>query len=329
MGPGATVPLPDFCLIGAPKAGTTALHAALAAHPQLFMSAVKEPKYFLCNGGPPSQNGPGDAHSAREWVWRLEDYEALFADAPEGTVRGESTPLYLADPAAHERMHALIPDAKLIVILRDPVDRAYSNWTHLWSDGLEPIGDFLTACWQEQARMDAGWAPFWQYIGLGRYGEQLQNLYEVYPRDQVHVLRYKELVDTPRETLNRICEFLEIEPDVVVALPEQNVSTYVEPTLATRVLQTLMRAGASVGRHFPPKVWRTASIPLQRALKFQHRNRPELSPEDRQELVRVFADDIALLEQETGASFDDWLGHRVGGTYSVRKSWAPSGPVSS
>lgn len=312
--------LPDFCVIGAPKAGTTALHAALAMHPQLYMSAVKEPKYFLCDGQPPHQNGPGDAHSAREWIWRLDDYEALFAGAPEGALRGESTPLYLADPAAHERMHALIPDVKLIVIVRDPVDRAYSNWTHLWSDGLEPIGDFLAACAQEDTRMASGWAPFWQYTGLGRYGEQLRNLYCVFPRDQVHVLRYKGLVDAPRETLNRICEFLGIEPDVVVTLPEQNVSTYVKPTVTTRALQGLLRAGASVGRHFPPQVWRTASVPLLRALKFQHRNRPELSAEDRRELVRVFADDIWLLEQETGDSFEDWLGHRVGGAYSVRKS---------
>ena len=92
----------------------------------------------------------------------------------------------------------LIPDAKLIVIVRDPVDRAYSNWTHLWSDGLEPIGDFVTACGEEETRMAAGWAPFWQYVGLGRYGEQLQNLYRWYPREQVHVLRYKELVDAPQ-----------------------------------------------------------------------------------------------------------------------------------
>jgi hypothetical protein len=101
------VTLPDFCLIGAPKAGTTALHAALATHPQLHLSRVKEPKYFLCGDQPPApQHGPGDAHSAREWVWKRADYEALFADAPAGTLRGESTPLYLADPAALDRMHA-------------------------------------------------------------------------------------------------------------------------------------------------------------------------------------------------------------------------------
>jgi hypothetical protein len=329
MDPGARVALPDFCLIGAPKAGTTALHAALAGHPQLYMSAVKEPKYFLCDGQPPRQNGPGDAHSAREWVWRLEDYEALFDAAPEGTRRGESTPLYLADPAAHERMHMLIPDAKLIVTVRDPVDRAYSNWTHLWSDGLEPIGDFITACGEEEARVAAGWAPFWQYVGLGRYGEQLQNLYRWYPREQVHVLRYKELVDAPQETLNRICAFLGIDPDVVVELPNQNVSTYVEPTLTTRVLQGTLRAGAKVGQLFPPQVWRKASVPLLRALKWQHRNRPELSEEQRAALVGAFTDDIRLLEEQTGTSFEDWLGYRSGGAYSVRKSWEPSGQVAS
>jgi hypothetical protein len=315
-----TMALPDFCVIGAPKAGTTALHAALTQHPELFMSRVKEPKYFLCDGGPPRQNGPGDAHSAREWIWRLDDYEALFDGAPDGTLRGESTPLYLADPEAIARMHVLIPNAKLIVIVRDPVDRAYSNWTHLWSDGLEPIGDFVTACGEEQRRMDAGWAPFWQYLGLGHYGAQLEGLYRVYPRDQVHVLRYKQLVDTPRETLNRICGFLGVAPDVVVALPAENVSTYVEPTLTTRVLQGLLRAGATVGSLFPPQVWRTASAPLLRALKNRHRNRPELSEADRRQLVARFAEDIKLLEQQTGETYPDWRAHRTGGAYSVRRS---------
>jgi Sulfotransferase family len=324
------VTLPDFCLIGAPKAGTTALHAALATHPELYLSRVKEPKYFLCGDQPPApQNGPGDAHSSREWVWKREDYEALFAGAPADMLRGESTPLYLADPAALDRMHGTIPDAKLIVILRDPVDRAYSNWTHLWSDGLEPVGDFVAACDLEDQRQADGWAPFWRYLGLGRYGEQLQELYERYPREQVHVLRYRQLVDAPVETLNGICGFLGIDPDVVVELPSQNVSTYVEPTLTTRVLQGVLRGGATVGKLFPPQVWRKASAPLLRALKGQQRNRPELSEQERSRLVGRFSDDMALLSELTGETYDDWLSYRTGGTYSVRKSWEPSGQVAS
>src|SRR6266702_4704009 len=149
--------LPDFLVIGAPKAGTTALHAALARHPALFMSAIKEPKFFLTDGPPPTRGGPGDVQTYREHVWRREEYEALFAPAPAGVLRGESTPFYVYDWAAQQRIRALIPDAKLIVILRDPVERAHSNWTHLWSAGLEPIGDFLEACAKEEQRIAAGW----------------------------------------------------------------------------------------------------------------------------------------------------------------------------
>ncbi len=70
--------MPDFLVIGAPKAGTTALHAALARHPGLFMSAIKEPKFFLSDGPPPTKGGPGDALTYREHIWRRPEYEALF-----------------------------------------------------------------------------------------------------------------------------------------------------------------------------------------------------------------------------------------------------------
>src|SRR6478736_8157945 len=153
---------PDFFLLGAPKAGTSALHAALARHPGLFLSPLKEPKYYLCGDSPPpAYKGPGDAHSNQEWIWQRARYLALFDDAPEGTLRGESTPFYLYNRDARRRIAADNPDARLIVVLRDPVDRAYSNWMHLWSDGLEPIGDFATACGEDEQRMAEGRAPFW------------------------------------------------------------------------------------------------------------------------------------------------------------------------
>ena len=189
--------MPDFLVIGAPKAGTTALHAALARHPGLYMSPIKEPKFFLTDGPPPTKGGPGDALTYREHVWRRADYEALFDAAPPGALRGESTPLYLYDRAAMRRIRDALPAARLIVIVRDPVERAHSNWTHLWSAGLEPVGDFVRACDEEERRIAAGWASFWHYTGLGRYGEQLEYLFTLFPREQVLVLRYRLLVDEP------------------------------------------------------------------------------------------------------------------------------------
>src|SRR5262245_29442119 len=101
--------LPDFFIAGAPKAGTTALHAALARHPALCMSPVKEPKFFLSDGPPPSQGGPGDIKTYREHIWRRADYEKLFDAAAAGQLRGESTPFYLYNHAAQQRIRALIP----------------------------------------------------------------------------------------------------------------------------------------------------------------------------------------------------------------------------
>ena len=316
--------LPDFFVLGAPKAGTTALHAALARHPQLYLSPVKEPKFFLCDGPPPTTGGPGDAHSYREWIWRPDQYERLFDAAPPGSRRGESTPFYLSDDAAHERIHRTVPDARLIIILRDPVDRAYSNWAHLWADGLEPVSDFLTACAEEPARTEAGWGPFWRYLATGLYGRQLQHLFTLFDREQVLIIRYLSLVEEPVSTLDRVCRFLDVDEGVISEVPPKNVGGYVAPSLYSQVLGTAFRHGASLGSHFPPQVWRKASLPLQWLIQRTPQHRPELEESDRAQLIAYFDDDITLVEEETGWDLRTWRSYREGGTYSVRKSWAPS-----
>jgi hypothetical protein len=316
--------LPDFFIVGAPKSGTTALHAALEGHPELFLSPVKEPKFFLCDGPPPPFCGPGDAHSRREWVWRREDYERLFDDAPPGALRGESTAFYLEDSEAHRRIAEAVPAARLIMVLRDPVDRAYSNWAHLWADGLEPEPDFLTACGREAERRAAGWAPIWRYVETGRYGGQIRHLRTLFSDDQLHIIRYKDLVDEPRATLDGVCRFLGVEEGVLDEAPPKNVGGYVRPTLYNRVLQETFRRGASIGSHFPPQIWRKASLPLQWLIQRSPQHRPELAEEDRATLIDRFAEDIAVVEAETGWDLSQWRSYREGGTYSVRKSWAPS-----
>jgi hypothetical protein len=317
--------LPDFLIIGAPKAGTTALHAALARHPQLYLPPVKEPKFFMCEGPPEAQRGPGDAHSAREWIWQRDRYEALFAVAPAGSLKGEATPFYLWDRDAHRRIHALVPGVKLIAVLRNPVDRAYSNWTHMWCDGLEPEASFLQACMAEHERVAQGWAPIWRYQELGRYGEQLEDLYRWFPRAQVHLLRYRDLVDEHDRTLDRICAFLGVRTGVLPDAPSENVSTWVEPTPVNHALRAVVRAGAGVGRRFPPQVWRRASAPVLATLHRHHGDRPDLAPEERRDLASSFTGDVRRLERLTGDSYDDWLASPGRGTYSVRRSWGPSG----
>ena len=320
--------LPQFVIAGAPKAGTTALHAALATHHGLYLSPVKEPKYYLTDGRPPprsGQRGPGDAHSAQEWIWRREEYLALFDGAPAGAVRGESTPFYLYDRAAQARLAADVPAIKVVVVVRDPVDRAYSNWAHLRADGLEPEGDFGAAVALEEQRIADGWAPFWHYRGLGRYGEQLRDLYRHVPRERVFLLRYRQLVDTPRETLDRVSAFLGVEAGVAHTVAPENVKPFVADSVRYRLLARLARGGATLGAYAPPQVWRQLSRPVVAALHAGRAPRPVLPVEVRREVLAPLLPDIALLEELTGESFADWKGDTGRGDFRSRQAPASGG----
>lgn len=311
---------PDALIMGAPKAGTSALHAALAQHPQIYASPVKEPKYYMCwDAPPPAYRGPGDAHSNQEWIWRRADYEALFRDASEDAVRLESTPFYLYLRGARRRIAEELPEAKLIIIVRDPIDRAYSNWMHLWVDGLEPISDFVAAWHAEDSRVVAGWAPFWHYRRLGRYGEQLADLLSRVERERVFVLRYWQLVSQPSQTLSRVARFLGIDEDQVTTIPPDNARPFVEPGIRASVLGRVIRAGSAAGTYLPPQVWRRASNPLVNLLQHGgHTQRPGLAAEQRIALLGDCGNDIALLEQILGESFQDWWSASGRGSFAER-----------
>jgi hypothetical protein len=302
--------LPDFLVAGVPKAGTTALHTALSRHPGLYLSPIKEPKFFLTDGPPPTRGGPGDVLTYREHVWQRDRYEALFDAAAPGALRGEATPLYLYDADAMERIRALVPGVRLIVVIRDPVERAHSNWTHLWSAGLEPEGDFLRACDEEPGRIAAGWASFWHYTGLSRYGEQLERAFSLFPREQVLVLRYRRLIEEPAAVLDEICAFLGVETGVLTEIPRENVTSHPEQTLAHRAVSLGMRVSDTAGRLLPGTAATAATHRLERFLQRGRRERQPLGWEQRQALLPRFDEDVRLLGTLLGEDFTDWLAPR-------------------
>jgi hypothetical protein len=331
----AREPRPDFLIVGAPKAGTTALHAALAQHPAVFVSTPKEPKYWLCDDAPPPDwRGPGDRHSQQEWIWRRDRYAALFEPARDDQVRGESTPFYLWSRGAHRRIAESLPDVRLIAVVRDPVDRAYSNWMHLWSDGLEPVGDFETAFALQDERVARGWAPFWRYRELGLYGQQLAHLGAYVDPRRILVLRYRDVVDEPAATVDRACRFLGISTGAVTEIPRDNSRSYVAPGWRPALLGPAVRAGARLGRFAPPQLWRKASVPLVTGLSGRAEvARPHLTREQRERLVPAFSADVDLLSSLTGEDFSDWQSSQSRGSFAQRtqvtRSWAPSGRAAS
>ncbi|MFT4265203.1 MAG: sulfotransferase [Nocardioides sp.] len=313
-------PQPDFMIIGAPKAGTTALHAALARHPEVAMSVPKEPKYWLCDDAPPpAYVGPGDPHSQQEWIWRRREYDALFAGMPDGVLRGESTPFYLWSRQAREAIASALPEVKLIAVVRDPIDRAYSNWMHLWCDGLEPVGDFVTAFELQEERAAAGWAPFWRYRGLGLYGEQLTHLRSLVDPGRILVLRYRSLVDDPAGTVDEACRFLGIGTGRVDSIPADNSRVYVEPGWRPRVFGPVIRGGAWLGQFARPEIWRACEPRLRPLLRSSHdAKRPHLSEEQRAALLPAFAEDIAQLSEVTGDDYSAWLSVESRGSFTQR-----------
>jgi sulfotransferase family protein len=213
----------------------------------------------------------------------------------------------------------VVPGAKLIVVVRDPIDRAYSNWMHLWVDGLEPLGDFVAVWHAEDERVAAGWAPFWHYRRLGRYGEQLADLLARIDRNRLLVLRYWQLVSQPTASLNRVARFLGIAEDQITTVPPDNSRPFVAPGLRTSILGRVIRAGAAAGQLLPPGVWRRASEPLIAALQFRRpRQRPKLGLEQRSALLGDCVDDIELLEEVLSESFQDWRSATGRGSFAER-----------
>ena len=200
-------PLPDFLVIGAQKAGTTALYAYLRWHPGITGPSWKEVSFF-------------DRHWWRGEAW----YRGQFPLRAGERLVGEASPSYLFHPLAPERARLLVPDAKLVALLRDPVDRAYSQYQHEVALGREPLS-FEDALAAEDERLRGeverlvadprAFSRAWwdhSYASRGRYAEQLERWLAVFPREQLLVVRTEDLGERPAETYASILSFLGADP---------------------------------------------------------------------------------------------------------------------
>lgn len=295
---------PDFLVIGAPKAGTTALYKALSRHPRIFASAEKEPRFFAYMGVQPVFLGPYDRPLQTSILWNESDYLDLFASCPPGRLAGEASTAYLHDAAAPVNAREKIPGARLIAVLRQPVDRAYSQFLHFRQEGVEKIGDF-EAAWNAGAERRAqGWAPTWLYRERGYYAQQLERWLVCFPPEQLLVLFYEDWLERPAEVLGRICRHLGIEDFDRAAVSRENVSSR-QPRwkwLNQRMVEhNALRRWAQ--RRLP--LW--ARDAITRPLRYINmRPGPALDPRLRARLTRVYLDDIQKLETMTGRNLDHW-----------------------
>ncbi|MDZ4701670.1 MAG: sulfotransferase [Rhodothermales bacterium] len=309
LSPMAAAPMPirtpDFLILGAAKAGTTALHHYLGQHPDVFFPRLRETNFFALEGGSARFSGPGDdAAVNRKAVTTWDAYTALFADA--GVVRqaGECSPLYLYDPSAPERIARRLPGVKLIVLLRNPADRAYAAYLHLVRDGREPATSFEEGLAREAERIAAGWEHLWHYRAMGFYGEQLERYYRLFSPEQLLVLRYEAFQRDPVALVAEVSRFLgidaEFEPDVS---RRPNRSGIPKITWLYRLL-----AGPSplrrLGRAMVPLALRGR---LQTGLQQMMLDRPPMPAEVRAELLAGYRADADRLMERIGLDVSDWF----------------------
>jgi hypothetical protein len=254
--PAATEPLVSFLVAGVQKGGTTALHSYLLEHPELNMGEPKEVHYF----------------DDEAETWARPDYaryHAAFA-SPGGRLSGEATPIYVYWPESLERIRAYNMAMRLILLFRDPVERAWSQWKMEYARGAETQP--FAWCVREgrsrvaESRDPPGHHRVFSYVERGLYGAQLQRVYSLFPREQVLLLLADDLKQQPDQTLRRVCRFLDVAEPARVVEPRD----------------------VFVARPFAyPSV---------------------LTTDDRQHLRSIFAPDLELFMEMSGLPVRHWLG---------------------
>jgi hypothetical protein len=298
-------PRPNFFIVGAMKAGTSSMHRYLAQHPQIFMSARKEPRF---TGFAADLDGGGADDG--EWFTRsLDDYLANFAAAGNAPVVGESSHVYLHSSVAAERIREFAPDARILIILRDSIDMIRARHQQsVWAN-REDITDFEEALAAEEDRRAGRRLPRRRvYVAGLQYHQacvmtpQVQRYFDTFGRERVKVILLDDLAASPATTYREVLEFLAVDPTFVP--PDMGV---VNPSKTARNLG--LRRAFQRRRHIRDRIKQALPEPLRRILALPLRlrelnrrraPRPPLSPQLEAELVDYFAPDVVALGQLIG-----------------------------
>lgn len=296
--------LPNFLIVGAAGSGTTSLYQYLNQHPEIYLADIKEPCYF--SDGPP-------------WLVQTDaEYEALFHGQTTEKAIGEASASYLRDPEAPKRIHRLLKDVKVIIILRNPAERAHSCWGKMFLRyGCEKL-DFQHALREEKVRINSAefrenWPMNWRsyhYFHNGLYSEQVKRYFDIIGREKVMVFMFEEFAEGPAEICRQAFSFLGVDPDVRIVFEKHNVAAVAR----NRTLSSFLAAPPSCML----RMYRFLPVPLKNAiyrifrlayqLNLKPEPRPPMTKRLRSDLMEQYRDDVERLEVLLGRSLSDWYG---------------------
>jgi len=206
---------PNFLIIGAMKAATTSLYTYLKQHPDIFMPIVKEPMFFN-NIIKKNTEKNKRRIKRRIKIKSIEEYYSLFKKVRSEKAIGEASPAYIYHKECAELINTTLNDVKIIAVLRQPVKRAYSNFLHARSSGKEPISDFISAFNAEEKRIKNNWTSLYHYKSKGYYFKQLKRYYDIFPRKNIKIILFEDLIHNPNKILKDLFTFLEVDNSFVV-----------------------------------------------------------------------------------------------------------------
>ncbi len=294
-------PLPTFSVVGAPKCGTTSLFHYLGQHPGIFLPRQKELHYFTYDILVSRVAGPGDDHVVRYACATRAEYERAFEPATTEPALGDVSPSYFEHPEVATRIRDELDDPRVVILLRNPIERTYSQYMHLVRDTRETL-TFCEALDAEPERVEDGWGNIWHYTSNSFFADPLQTYLDTFGSERTKVILFRDFIQQPEETLSDLCGFLEVDPgwrfeSTAVHNRSGRPRSRLLAAFATRPGPVVKR----IVRALPEPLVRTAKQALSRA---NVREKAEMDPDSRERLRELFQEDVArvadLLERDLG-----------------------------
>lgn len=294
------IDFPDFVIVGGQKCGTGSLHRWLGDHPGCFLSELKEPHYF-------ARFTPTQKQVNHQIVVRSEsEYKELFNPAEISQICGESSPSYLFEDGVADRIHNAVPDCKIIISVRDPVERAYSEYLMYVIAGIETRSFHQAILDSISEFPKRSWSEFPLYLELGCFGSQVRRYFNNFPRCQILIITLDEIVRDNAGLMRKISSFLDIDRSFwdTYMFPVRHSGMIPRNSLAKHMLASEL--ARSVGSFFIPHRYRQLMVK-----KVFGKRRPsglqndEISSVDKEIIWDMLSDEILLLEQVTGTRFPD------------------------
>jgi hypothetical protein len=284
----------DFFIVGAPKAGTTSLYHYLNEHPQVEMSSQKEPDYFSDKAI--HEQG---MYYGKNRVDTLDKYESLFVQK-ESVVYGEASVSYLFYDNVAEDIKKYNPKAKIIIMLRNPIERAFSHYLMDYRLGL--ISDSFENIIARKSKHKNAHLFYQQYIEVSQYVKQIQRYLDFFEKENILFIDYEDFKKNVSKTVDQVYNFLNISAEFAAdintkhnafTMPKNKVIRFIYSFVFLRKILTFL---------FP--IYLVKNI---RVLLFKADKKPELLKETRSQLRIIFNDDIKKLEEVLGKNYSKWI----------------------